>query len=137
MSVEFQDFSIKVQEALEEASLRFLEEASTTIQTQAEDNTPVDTGQLKQNWNHVVDERELEATVGNPLEYSIWVEMGTGEYAVEGNGRKGGWFYVDDEGKGHFTMGSKPVRMLHNAFQTKKNAVIRRAQQIFKERLGK
>ena len=131
MSVEFHDYSLEVKEALNDAAIRFLYEAISTVQTQAEDNTPVDTGQLKQHWKHVVNESNLVATVGNSLENAIWTEMGTGEYALEGNGRKGGWYYVDDKGKGHFTHGKKPVRMLYNAFITKKAAIIRRAEQIF------
>lgn len=132
MPVEFHDYSVEVKEAMDGAAVQWLHEAIATLQSQAEDNTPVDTGQLKQHWKHVVDESKLEATVGNPLENAIWTEFGTGEYALEGNGRKGGWFYVDDKGKGHFTYGKKPIRMLFNAFVAKKAVIIRRAEQIFK-----
>ena len=133
MAVKFHDFSIQVKDAMNDAAIRWLHEAISTVQTQTEDNTPVDTGQLKQHWKHVVDESKLEATVGNPLENAIWTELGTGEFALEGNGRRGGWFYVDDKGKGRFTYGKKPKRMLHNAFVTKKAAIINRAKQIFGE----
>ena len=154
MAVEFHDFSIEVTEALEGAAIRWLHEAISTLQTQAEDNTPRDTGWLMQHWNHVVDESKLEATVGNTEENAIWTEMGTGEYALKGNGRRGGWYILIGEGSGQisqatvdkyhmkvkygkdgkkyaFTYGKKPVRMLHNAFVTKKARIIRRAEEIF------
>ena len=120
MSVKFIDNSEQIKKLFEQAAIAGLEEAASEIQSQAERNSPVDTGQLKGSWGHIVDEGKLEATIGNTVEHSIWMEFGTGEYALEGNGRKGGWFYEDAEGKGHFTHGNKPVRMLHNAFTTKK-----------------
>jgi hypothetical protein len=30
---------------------------------------------------------------------AVYEEFGTGEYAFNGNGRKGGWFYVDEREK--------------------------------------
>ena len=38
--------------------------------------------QQKGQWTNVVDESKLEATIGNPMEQSIWTELGTGEYAL-------------------------------------------------------
>lgn len=133
--VKFEDFSVQVKDAIDDAVFQWLEEASATLQAQAEDNTPGDTGWLRQHWDHKVDESEAEATVGNTLEYAIYTEFGTGEYALEGNGRKTPWRYQDAKGKWHTTTGKKPVRMLHNAFVSKKNLLIRRAEQIFSERL--
>lgn len=131
MSVEFHDFRVQCKEAIAEHGDAFLEEAASEIESAAARNTPVDTGQLKGAWTHYVDSSKKEATIGNPIEYAIWVEMGTGEYALKGNGRRGGWAYYDDDGKRHFTYGSKPVRMLHNAFVSLKSAIIARAKQIF------
>lgn len=130
--VKFEDNSMKVKAAIDEALLQFLEEAASELQPQAARGTPVDTGQLKGSWAHTVDESNLEAKIGSPLENAIWTEFGTGEYALEGNGRKGGWFYKDDKGQGHFTHGKKPVRMLHNAFEQTKGKIIKRAEQIMK-----
>lgn len=130
--VKFEDNSMKVKAAIDEALLQFLEEAASELQSQAARGTPVDTGQLEGSWAHTVDESNLEAKIGSPLENAIWTEFGTGEYALEGNGRKGGWFYKDDKGQGHFTHGKKPVRMLHNAFEQTKGKIIKRAEQIMK-----
>lgn len=131
MSVEFHDFRVQCKDALNDKALIFLEEGSSEIESAAAWNTPVDSGQTKGAWTHIVDSDNLEATVGNPEEVSLWLEMGTGEYAVEGNGRRGGWKYKDDQGKWHFTYGIKPTRMLHNAFVSLKSAIINRAKQIF------
>lgn len=131
MSVEFQDFSIQVKEALDEKAVAFLYEAAGELKTQAARNSRVDTGQLKGSWDYKVDESDKKATIGSPLENAIWEEFGTGEHAVNGDGRKGGWFYVDDKGKGHFTRGKTPNRTLQRAFDSKKNAIINRARQIF------
>ena len=135
MSVEFTDNSVKVKAAMSDAVTKWLYEAAHTIQSQTMQNTAVDTGQTKGSWDFVVDESDGEAVVGSPLENAIWEEFGTGEYALKGNGRKGGWFYKDAEGNGHFTHGKKPRRALHNAFETKKTAIIKRAEQIIKSEM--
>lgn len=135
MSVEFTDNSVKVKAAMSDALTKWLYEAAHTIQSQTKQNTAVDTGQTKGSWDFTVDESAGEAVVGSPLENAIWEEFGTGEYALKGNGRKGGWVYVDAEGNGHFTHGKRPRRALFNAFETKKTAVIKRAEQIIKSEM--
>lgn len=132
MAVEFLDFSIQVKEAMNDKALQFLEEAASEIESAARRNSRVDTGQLKGSWNHQVDESAKEAQIGSPLQNAIWEEFGTGEYALHGDGRKGGWTYQDDDGDWHHTNGKTPNRTLHNAFESKKAAIIRRAKQIFK-----
>ena len=134
--VEFEDFSIKVMEALDDTALRFLEEAASEIESQAQRNSRKDTGQLKGSWAHIVDDGKMEATIGSPLENAIWEEFGTGEYAVKGDGRKGGWSYQDDKGDWYHTKGKKPNRTLQRAFENIKGKIINRAKQIFKEGLG-
>lgn len=134
MSVhQFQDFSIQVKDALDEKAVQFLEEAAAEIESQAKRNSRVKTGQLKGSWQHQVNDSAKEAKIGSPLENAIWEELGTGEYAANGDGRKGGWFYEDEEGNGHFTHGKTPNHTLQRAFDSKKNAIINRAKQIFGE----
>ena len=158
--VEFHDFSIECKNALDDAVNQFLEEAASELQSQAQRNSAFSKN-LHGTWNHVVDESKKEATVGNPMQLAIWMEMGTGEYALEGKGRKGYWVYVKgnsgvteanpgkartlEEAKlavaflrekgldAHYTKGQKPRRMLWKAFQDKKAAIIRRAEQVLKE----
>ena len=160
--VEFQDFSIKCKDAIEDAAIQFLEEAASELESQAARNSAF-SKDLHGTWKHVVNESKMEATVGNPMELAIWMELGTGEYALEGKGRKGYWVYVkgnssvkeQNPGKArtleeakravailreqgleaYYTKGQKPRRMLHNAFEARKAAIIRRAEQVFKGRL--
>lgn len=136
MSVELKDDSIKVKAALNDATVKFLYESAQVIQSQVKQNTAVDTGQLKASWNFTVDESKGEATIGSPVENAIWEEFGTGEYALHGDGRKGGWVYVDEK-VGHFTRGKKPRRMVHNAFETKRSAIVKEAERIIKSEMGK
>ena len=137
MSIEFIDNSDKLKALLEEALIAGLEAAAGEIESQAASNTPVATGKLKGAWGHEVNEAEMYALIGNTEEYAIWHEFGTGEFASEGNGRKGGWFYEDSEGNGHFTYGVQPKRMLQNAFNTKKNTVKKIFEHEINRRLGK
>jgi hypothetical protein len=135
MGVQFQDFRIKVKGALDDACIAYLYEASGEIEAQVKKNTRVSSGQLKNSWTYKVDESKGEAQIGSPLENAIWEEFGTGEYALNDDGRKGGWHYKDDEGKWHHTFGKTPNRALHNAFVTLKSALIRRAEQVLKGRM--
>lgn len=116
--IEFVDNRAQVQAAMENAISAFLVEIGGEIQAQAARNSRVKTGQTKGSWDYKVDESEHSVTIGSPLENAIWEEFGTGEYALNGDGRKGGWFYVDEQGKGHFTHGKMPNRALHNAIET-------------------
>ena len=76
MSVEFQDFTIKVTEAMEDAALQFLEEAAVEIQSAAQRNSRVASGQLKGSWDYNIDAGAKEAKIGSPLENAIWEEFG-------------------------------------------------------------
>lgn len=133
MAVEFEDFSLQIKAALDDKALAFLEEAASEIESAAKRYSRADSGQLKGSWTHLVDESAGEATIGSPLENAIWEEFGTGEYAAEGNGRKGGWSYQDDAGDWHYTKGKKPNHTLQRAFDSKKGAINKRAEKIFGE----
>lgn len=160
--VEFTDNSVKVKAELDKALVAFLYEASAEIKTQAERFTPVGSAQLKRSWDRVVDEAKMQATIGNTLEYAIYQEFGTGEYALEGKGRKGYWVYVKDSSTGkmakqskqytlaeakrvmaylrdkgleaYYTKGTRPKRMLYKSFKMWKPKIEARARQIFKSR---
>lgn len=161
MAVEFKDFSIKVKDILEDKAIQWLEEASAEVESAAKRNSDFAPRILKGGWKRVVDDDRKEAVVGHPKELAIWMEMGTGEYALEKNGRKGYWVYVKgndskraknpgevlslEEAKermaylrskgldAYITKGQKPKRMLFKAFNKSKAALIRRAEEIFKE----
>lgn len=132
--VEFKDNSIAVINAIKDIAPAVLEECCGELESQTKRNTRVDTGQTKNAWAHRVTSNETkhEGVVGNPLQNAIWEEFGTGDYALNGNGRKGGWFYVDEEGNGHFTHGKTPSRAFYKAYTTLKNKLIKRIQDAFK-----
>lgn len=135
MSVQFTDNSAAVKAALDEAVKAYLYEAGGEIEAQVKRNSRVGTGQLKNSWSYRVDESKGETTIGSPLENAIWEEFGTGEYALHGDGRKGGWWYQDDKGKWHHTYGKTPHRAFQRAFNSLKNALISRAEQVLKARM--
>lgn len=98
--VKFEDYSIEVKGALNRAVLSALEEVAGELESQVKrlmDKLPGQWYvQQKNAWEHHVDESKGEAVIGNPMEAMLWTEFGTGEYAVNGDGRKGYWVYVAD-----------------------------------------
>lgn len=138
MSIEFEDNRVRVKQALSDAGEAFLHEAAGELQARTRRNSRVDTGQTKGSYEYKIDSGSEEQTcqIGSNLENAIWEEFGTGEYALHGDGRKGGWVYVDAKGRGHFTRGKTPNRPLHNAFTTLKGKLIRRFGEILKSKMG-
>lgn len=130
--VEFHDYSIEVIGAMNEKALAALEEAAGELESQVKRNTRVDTGKTKNSFQHKVIESEQTAYIGSNYENAIWEEFGTGEYALHGDGRKGGWYYVDEKGDGHFTYGKKPTRAFWNAYTSLKNKLIKHIQDSLK-----
>ncbi len=135
MGVKFTNNSAKVKGALNDAVSAYLYEAGGELEAQVKRNSKVGTGQLKNAWTYEVDESKGVCTVGNPLENAIWEEFGTGEFALHGDGRKGGWVYKDDEGKWHHTYGKKPHRAFQSAFNSLRNALIRRSEGVLEGRM--
>lgn len=134
-NVKFTDNSMQVKTALDDAVKAYLYEAGGELEAQVKRNTRVGSGQLKNSWTYKVDEKQGNVVVGNPLENSLWEEFGTGEWALHGDGRKGGWVYKDDKGNWHHTYGKKPHRAFQNAFNSLKSMLINRAEQILKARM--
>ena len=102
-----------------------LELVGELVEGAAKLNCPVDTGNLRSSINHKVDKDELSVKIGTAVEYAPYIEFGTGEFAENGKGRKGGWFYVDENGKGHFTRGMKPHPFLRPALLENKKQIKR------------
>lgn len=115
MPVIFKNNSAQVKLQLEAAILTALHEIGGEVSSSAAKNSRVDTGQLKGSWAYQVGKDGNEVIIGNPLENAIWEEFGTGEYALNGDGRKGGWAYKNKDGETVFTRGKRPNRALHKA----------------------
>lgn len=132
MAVEFHDYTIKVKDVMDDGINVVLEECAGELESQVKRNTRVDTSNTKNKWDHYVDDEKHTAYIGNPLENAIWEEFGTGEHALENNGRKGGWAYQDAKGDWHFTIGKKPSRAFWKAYTSMKNKIIKRIQDFLK-----
>lgn len=151
-NVSFEDFSYKIKDTMSELLGNALEEIGAEIESQAAKNTRVDSGETKRKWSHVVEQNDREAsvTIGNPLENAIWEEFGTGEYALNGNGRKGGWYISADDapelakynmktvyGKGgkkfYYTEGKPPSRALYKAWEQNKSKIDEHISNVLKE----
>lgn len=133
--IKFKDNRLIVEDRMSTLIGKILLEVAAELVSQTARNTKVDTGQTKNSWAASVKEDpngKSVATIGSPLMNAVYEEFGTGEYALEGNGRKGGWFYVDERGKGHFTHGKKPRRPFWNAYTTLKPRLIQHMQDEFK-----
>ena len=134
MSVEFKDFSRIVLQKIQETGETFLEEVGGEVEAQTKRNTKVDTGKTKGSWEHVVNAEKMEVQIGSRYKNALWEELGTGIYALNGDGRKTPWVYKNPkDGKFYTTVGKKPRRALYNAYNSKKNLIIREARRRFKE----
>lgn len=165
MPVEFTDNSIKVKKELNDAVIAYLYEAGGELEARTKRNSrPVKYGRhdVKNSWEYSVDESNMEAMVGSKLEAAFWEELGTGEYAINHDGRKGWWVYVEgndtpkanqkhyteEEAKlaaaylrskgldAHATKGTEANRPLFKAFNSLKNALIKRAEEVIGARMS-
>lgn len=138
INLDFEDNTMQIKEALANSISSFLHEAGGELQAQTARNSRVDTGQTKGSYDYVVNEKNnsTELQVGSNYENAIWEEFGTGEYALHGNGRKGGWTYQDRNGEWHKTRGKSANRPLFKAFTANREKLKRRAVQVVKESVG-
>ena len=133
MSVVFKDFSKIVLDKIQETGETFLEEVGGEVEAQTKRNTKVDTGKTKNSWEHIVNTDKMEVQIGSRYQNALWEELGTGIYALNGDGRKTKWVYRTPDGKFHATVGKKPRRALYRAYESKKNLIISEARRRFKE----
>lgn len=132
MAVEFHDYTIKVKDVMDDGVNAVLEECAGELESQTKRNSRVDTSKTKNSFRHKVDDDSHIAYIGSNDENAIYEELGTGEHALHGDGRKGGWAYRDSMGDWHFTHGKKPSRAFWNAYTSMKNKIINRFQNFFK-----
>ena len=166
-TVEIVDHSEEFLDALEQATEAALEAigiqaVSHTVENITRDayKHPVDwyarTGHLK-DFSHQVEMSEKAVYVGSAVPYSVYWELGTGEYADKG-GRSGYWVFVPGSGGGsgsgkvyteeeakrvmailqskgidaHMTKGIKPVHMLKNAVEKNEKEYVQIIEQHLK-----
>ncbi len=138
MGIEYTDNSVHVKAVLSESIRAFLYEAGGELQAQAMRNSRVDTGHTKGSYQYKVEQGVEESTVyvGSNAQNAIWEEFGTGEYALNGNGRKNSWVYQNPkDGKFYRTKGKRPNRPLYRAFNSLRGKLNRHLEQIIKARM--
>lgn len=129
--MKFLDHSDEAKEVLKQATIQWLFQACMLVEGQAVALAAVHTSRLRNSIDYVVDEAELIGYVGTNVEYAIYVEMGTGEFAENGMGRKGGWVYQDPSGEWFFTWGQEPQPYLRPSFRKNKSQIEALAKEIF------
>ncbi len=156
--IEFEDYTDEVKLAIREKIIEFLYEAAgeiTSLIQRASAVGRVSGGKTKGSWRYKVNEKKLTATIGSPLINAVWEEFGTGEYALEGKGRKGKWYIPIGNGRGEIsqavvdaynmkvvygskgkrfveTTGKKPKRTFTKVFEGNREAIEARLESILK-----
>lgn len=111
-----------VEKQLPELLEKALEKACLIVENSAKQNCPVGDGQLRQSISHTVDKTKGE--VGTNVEYAPYVEIGTGIYSTEGNGRQTPWTYQDAKGEWHTTRGMAAQPYLKPALDKNRSRII-------------
>lgn len=128
----FRDNSNYFKNQFKDAAIKFLVEASELIEASQKATSPVDLGALRDSISYQIDKEKFISEIGSTSEYAIFVNKGTGEFAENGMGRKGGWVYKDQEGEWHSTRGQKPQPFIEKSFKQNKTNVQSIAKSIFK-----
>ena len=164
-NIKFTDNSIEVTKQINKGLRNALREVAAEIRRQTLTNSRTKTSQTKESFEYVVERTGdgFIAQIGSNNPNAIWEEFGTGEYALNGNGRPGYWVYVksgsDDKKKdkpvgkiytlkeakqvmailrskgldAYYTKGKKPTRALFRAFEENKGKYIARLQKAVDE----
>lgn len=120
--VKITDNTGQVLSGLKAQAARALEIIGGKAESYTKALTPVDTGALRNSFTHSVDGTTV--TVGSNLEYSIYVELGTGKlYSpppdwMEAQAQRGRgldhWVYKGDDGKSHMGFPRAGAHMLQH-----------------------
>lgn len=115
----FEDFTGEITKEIEKIFLDWLEESASELESQTATRTGVGAyhREIASKWTHLVDKTKFEAVIGNPLENALWVEYGTGEYALNDDGRKDWWVFIEG-GSGKSSNESKHYKTKEEAKRT-------------------
>ena len=125
-SWKFIDNSDAVKKQLLQVSETAMEAACLIVEASAKANAPVGTsGELRDKIDHRITNKGgiITGQIGSPTDYAMYVEYGTGEYAENGAGRKGGWSYQTPDGEWHHTFGNKPQPFMRPAFRRNRKQI--------------
>lgn len=160
-NVVFEDYRIDVKNAIKEKCIQLLYDAGNEVISQVTRRSVRKTGKTSGSYEtSSVDEGQMCIHVGSNYENAIWEEFGTGEFAENGDGRKGWWVYVEghrDEGpvkggksyatkdqakramailrkKGlpaFYTRGKHARHPFRDGYNSAKSKIIKRAEELF------
>ena len=99
--------------------------ACALVEKEAKFNAPKDTGALRRSISSKVEVegKEVIGTVFTPLEYSKYIEYGTGLFAESGGRKDVPWHYQDDKGEWHSTNGIHPCPFMRSALLDNRNRI--------------
>lgn len=139
MSFKLEDYSNERIADIERAAVKALTKVGLIVESSAKTKARFDTGQLRDGIDHKVSAKGKETVVmvGSNDDHAVYNEFGTGEFAEKGNGRKGGWFYVGPDGKGHFTRGMTAQPFIRPAFRENTETAKMVIGNTFKEEFGR
>lgn len=101
-----------------------LENACIGVEGSAKRRAPARTGNLRNSITHKVQMDETTGVIYSSVPYAPYVEVGTGIYSTQGDGRKTPWLYTDPKtGDTIFTRGSHPHPFLKPAIDENISAI--------------
>lgn len=101
-----------------------INKACLVIERDAKVRCPVKTGTLRNSITHTAEGNT--GYVGSNIPYAPFIEIGTGLYSSQGDGRKDvPWMYKDAEGQWHITSGSHPHPFLKPARDENLSAIMK------------
>lgn len=123
--LKFVSYKDRVMNQLDQAAVRGMTAIAEMIVSAAKALAPVNSGQLRDRLDYKIKNigGQVVGVVGSPEAYAVYVEFGTGEFAENGSGRKGGWVYQDPSGEWFFTWGQDPQPFLRPAFRQHKKEI--------------
>ncbi|GFZ30732.1 hypothetical protein CSC2_12580 [Clostridium zeae] len=120
----FQDNSDACKEAIRQVQVKWLKEVGELLVSAIKPLVPVDTSKLKNSISYKVNEGDMSVIIGTGEDYAIYVEFGTGEFAENGQGRRGGWVYNDPiTGEKIFTYGEHPKPYMRPGYRGQKKNI--------------
>lgn len=100
--------------------------ACLTVEKYVKEYSRHKTGSTRDSYGHelVEDGEALLGAIGSDEMNAIYEEYGTGEFAENGDGRKGGWVYYDPAGQQFiFTYGKEPNKPMRRGFNVARSEV--------------
>lgn len=123
----FKDTSDKVIKDFEEVIAKTMKKVLLVIEADAKENVPdrVKTGEMRDSIKHMQTQSlgEHIGRVGSNLHYFIYNELGTGDKAENGLGRKDAWSFELPNGDWITTTGLEPHPMIRPAFRNNKKFI--------------